>query len=381
MDVRHIYCWVALVSELILTRPADATSGLAQGKVAVLESSGVAFGFSGYSGGWTTISLEGTVLTRSAGAYLGYVRTNQKVYAFNSVNDHWYKSSYSGTPVAEDVEGATAIFWSSTGAYAISTLWTLWRTDSFALGEIPRGGGSASTFAAVWTNVAAHAFSAASGSWYAITLPEPAIGGLASDGLCLVWTSGHAYAFDPSPGAWTSLDLGAPGGVSGSGSGKVGMVWGGQRAQAYSQITDTWAVLDTSTPVVGGNANGEVAVLWTFNEGWAFNAASGLWSQIPLQLASEVPPDDRVSGLRMESANPTREGRLRLRLPTTASWRIELFAVDGTRVLGFDREASVDSAIEFATVGTDGRRLPAGAYWVQATSGEQIEALRIVLVD
>lgn len=369
---------------LSLTRcSSQASNGAAHGKVGIVDTPSKAHGFSTYTGQWTSVTLDSPGVVRLAGEYLGYVRTATKLYSYNATNDTWRTSAFSGTPLGEDIEGCTAIFWSSTTAYVTATLWTIWRTQVFADGEQPLGGGSGVDLALAWTPHHAYAFRVATGQWIHQPLVDPCIGGIASEGLGMVWTSSSAYSFDAAAGAWMPLDLGDPQGVSVTGSGNVGLVWTATAAQAYSGSLDGWFEQSSGTALEGGAASGEIALLWGPDAAFVFDASTGLWSSRPLQAASRIDklPGDELSALRV-TPNPCTGDRVDLGLARDRAWQVGVYDVQGKCLRSFDVSATTaPGGLVWDRTDTAGRRVAAGSYWIRAESDRSTEARRIVLMD
>jgi hypothetical protein len=367
---------------------AMARKGIAAGKVGVVDTDIKGYGYSSCSGLWTSVSLDSPVEERRAGQYLGYLRTSGKLFAFNPNNDHWYSTPLQGTPLGESVQGATAVCWTTAACYGISSIWTLWRTQTFGAHDFANGGGSAGTFGLVWTKTSGYAYNASSNQWIQQVMPGGPIGGLASDGMGLVWTQSTAYAFDPTLGSWLALDLGNPAAVSADGSGKVGIVWGGNRVQAFSGITDAWYTLDAGSALWGGVAGGEVAILWDRTRAYSFDANTGAWSTMLLQgNADLMSPQPETASTQIDGAfslgpNPSRDGRLTMQLPGEHAWQVEIVDVHGSRIRSLEAPASVSgSSLEWDGKDVSGRAVSNGVYWVRAESNRRVEARRIVIVQ
>ncbi|MBK8233088.1 MAG: hypothetical protein IPK72_21530 [Candidatus Eisenbacteria bacterium] len=220
---------LASACALISVSSVGAANGVASGKVGLIDAGTQAFGFSASTNHWTPRNLDSPAAVLLSGEFLGYIRTQAKILLYNSTNDRWVAATYAGTPLGEEVEGATGVFWSTTTLYGSAAHWTVWKTTPVPeRGDADRGG-SAGSFGLVWSSQNALAFHAAPGTWISQALDGPCLGGIASDGLGLVWTPTSAYSFDPALGTWTHLDLGATNGVSVAGSGDVALVWGMRR--------------------------------------------------------------------------------------------------------------------------------------------------------
>lgn len=361
---------------------ALAVSGLASGKLGLLESNGIGYGYSSYTGLWTQTNLDGPVLNRLAGEFLGYLRTTGKVNSYNPTADRWVKYTYTGQPLIEDVEGNTAVCVTSRAAYANATVWTVWRAITFPKTEFVVGGGSAGPFALAWTSAAAYAYNASQGQWTSSPLPSVALGGIATGGLGLVWTSSECVAFDPDPGSWTSLDLGAPGGISATGSGHVGLVWGDHRAFAFSQLTDSWNPLDTAAPILAGSASGDIALLWTTGEAWAFNANTGTWTPILITVPLGVPdPTGSTLDAVLRSENPSRERRVVLHWSGDAGFDARLFDASGAQVARATAAETLPGEWEAVLDARSiGHPLPSGTYWALAEGAGRVEGRRVVFL-
>jgi hypothetical protein len=389
MRQRHCGVFVPfLLGFLFAAAPAFAYyKGLTGGKVAIIDTPAKAYGFSAYSGLWTSVQLDSPALSRAAGYYLGYVRTAGNIYCYNTTNDHWYSGGYVGTARGEDVRGGTIVFWTNLTAYGISTVWTLWRPVTFGFNETPKGGGSAGSCALVWTQANAYAYNAGSGQWIAQQLDESPIAGVTNDGMGFLWTHHTVYAFDSAGGNWLPLSLGDLQGISASGSGKVALVWGGQEARAYSGVLNAWYSYHNATALEGGNSKGEVALIWDSARAYAFNANTGNWLSALLQSADVPRPlyqgDPEVAGASEAPGgfsvepNPAPIGRLSLQLPPEGSWNVQVINVEGEVV----RQMNGLSGFNVLWDGLDdsGNRIAPGTYWVRAESEEGTEARRVVL--
>jgi hypothetical protein len=361
--------------------PAAAVTGTAQGHVGLIDTNIKAYGFSSFSGRWTPVTLSGPAFVKAAADYLGYVRTAQRLYSYNATNDHWYSIAYSGQVRGEDLCGATSVVWTSTSMYAIASVWAVWRSLPFQPDEVPVGGGSASNFGLFWTNRRGYAFHSATGTWMPQPAPSRAISGLANDGFGLLWDMSAAYSFDPTPGGWCNLNLGSMQGVSAAGGGSVGLVWGQNRAQAYSGTFDCWTPLENTEPFLGGAASGNVAILWDASKAYCFNAETDTWTSVVLQ--SDPAGLDGLEDTGGFSARPNpSSGEVAFRLPVTGTWKIEVFDVNGTLIRRLDTNTSEKSAaLSWDGLDVDGRRVAAGTYWVRAESAEKrVEARRIVML-
>ncbi|MBK8232724.1 MAG: hypothetical protein IPK72_19610 [Candidatus Eisenbacteria bacterium] len=254
---------LASACALISVSSVGAANGVASGKVGLIDAGTQAFGFSASTNLWTPRNLDSPAAVLLSGEFLGYIRTQAKILLYNSTNDRWVAATYAGTPLGEEVEGATGVFWSTTTLYGSAAHWTVWKTTPVPSGETPIGGGSAGSFGLVWSSQNALAFHAAPGTWISQALDGPCLGGIASDGLGLVWTPTSAYSFDPALGTWTHLDLGATNGVSVAGSGDVALVWGDAEAQAYSGVLGSWFPYTDAGAIEGGAASGEIGLFWS----------------------------------------------------------------------------------------------------------------------
>jgi len=279
------------------------------------------------------------------------------------------------------VKGATAVFWSDQACYGISTPWTLWRSQDFAFADLPRGGASAGNFGLVWTAQSAYAYHAASGQWIARDLDGPSLGGIGSDGFGIVWTERSVLAFDPTPGNWIAIDLGGVEGISAAGAGSVGIVWGHDRAQAYSGLLDGWYELTTGAEIQGASAGGEVALVWDTGFAYCFDAAAGIWRQVDLANpeAGIEPVDVTARGFEV-SPNPA-SGRLSLDLPGEEPWTVRLIDAQGRAVRTLNPPAT-SGRTSFQWDGCDeaGRTVPAGSYWIWAASDSRTEVQRVVIL-
>jgi hypothetical protein len=380
----RLKCAVAALFLIVMFLPgaAQAYKGLAGGKVGLIDTNSKGYGFSAYSGAWASVDLDSPADCRLTGTYLGYLRTPARIYAYNPTNDRWFYGSYQGIPMGESVQGATAIFWSTTGTYAIASLWTIWRCQTFEPRDGPVGGGSAGNFALLWTKNKAYAFNSSSGLWMSQTLDGNPEGGITCDGIGLVWTALSAYAFDPTPGGWVPLNLGSPSGVSACGGGKVALVWGVNTAQAYSGLMDTWYPVNTTTAIEGGRAGGDVALLWDSSRAYSFDANTGSWSTLVLQGSNDMRrfPEGVGGDTFWIGPNPNSTGSVAMHLPVGQDWKVEIFNVNGACLRSALLLATQDGA-SWIWDGADesGLAVAAGTYWVRASAQDQVEVRRIVL--
>ncbi len=370
-----------LVGTLAAADPAAALTGTARGHVGLIDTNTKAYGFSSFSGQWTPVTLTGPAQAKLAADYLGYLRTAQRLYSYNSTNDHWYSIAYTGQVRGEDLSGATSVVWTTTSMYAIASVWAIWRALPFQPDEVPMGGGSASNFGLFWTNKRGYAFHSASGTWMPQPAPSRAISGIANDGFGLLWDTGEAFSYDPTPGGWANLDLGDMQGVSAAGGGHVGLVWGQNRAQAYSGTFDCWTPFENTEPFLGGAAGGDVAILWDTAAAHCYNAETDTWTSVTLQNdpAGLGGPED-TGGFSVRP-NPS-SGEVTFRLPIMGAWKVEVFDVNGALVRRLDTDTrEKGDALSWDGLDVDGHRVAAGTYWVRAESAErQVEARRIVMM-
>ncbi len=371
-----------LAVALLTPAPIRAEGGNANGKVAVYDTADSAYGFSAYTGGWTSRALDAPAAVRRCGKYLGLLRTHRQIYAFNCVNERWFNRGFIGLPSGEDAEGAVAVVWTTRAIYGIATPWTLWRDLSLPAGAVPIGGGSAGDFGLVWTTTMIYGYHAATHQWMPQPVTLPPIGGIAEDGLGLVWTDREAYAFDPTPGGWVALTLQDPRGVSAAGSGDVAVVWSNREAQAYSGPLDAWYPLTAAQDLVGGAACGEVALVWDELAVHAFDANTGGWSSRTIRepLPSGL-PDSGLPGFGAPAGlsaapNPSPGGRLALTLPFDGNWRVQVFSPSGSLVRTAD---AVGSSLLWDGRDEDDRAVAAGSYWIRAEADGRVEALRVVV--
>lgn len=361
--------------------PARAQSGAARGKVAIVDTPTHAYGFSVSNGCWTPTTLDSPALARSAGEFLGLVRTQGRLHSYNSMNNRWYSTACSEPVVGESAEGATTVCWTQNSAYAIASLWAIWRSVAFEPGDSPLGGASAGNFAVVWTEGHAYAFHSAGGAWIDQPLEGSALGGLVSDGLGIVWTDEAAYSFDPTPGAWVALDLGEPEGVSVTGTGSVALVWSAAEAEAYSSVLDSWHSVDGEGTLLGGSAGGEVALLWTATTAHCFDANTGAWTPVALEGVAGLAGEDLgLQGNALRAAPNPSNGSVEIRLPDNGHWRLAILDVQGRKI----REVVIaggaaESGWVWDGADSSGWDAPGGAYWVRAESARGVEARRIVL--
>jgi len=368
----------ALLAFALLSWPASGfasgTNGATSGNVGLIDTSTQAHGFSATTNVWTTRALDSPAVVRLAGEFLGYLRTSSKLLLYNSTNDRWVSCSFSGTPLGEEVEGATSVAWTTTTLYGCAAHWTVWKTMTVPGGEVPMGGGSSGNFGLAWSAHKAYAFYAAPGTWITQDLDGACLGGIANGGLGLVWTSTSAYSFDPSLGAWVHLDLGATAGVSVAGDGDVALVWGDQTAQAYSAPLGVWYTASGAPSILGGTASGEIALFWSSTTGYSFNASTGTWSQIPIQGASAI--DEGEGGLSSLSLGPIPAvGSLRLAWRDPGRRTVRVLDVAGREL----RALEGDTAVEWDLRDASGERVPSGSYWLRVEGRFGVEARRVVV--
>lgn len=365
---------------------ALARGGAACGNVAVVDAGAKAYGYSGYSEAWTPVTLDASAEVRLAAENLGYVRTPFRVYSFNPTNSHWYWSNITGTPLGESALGSTTIFWSSDAAYAIASLWSIWRSRSWENGEQPVGGGSCGSFALVWTQHHAYAFHSATGQWMSQSLNEGISGGITCDNFGLVWTPQSVYSYDPSPGSWVPIDLGLTYGISVTGEGNVALAWSTDHAEAYSSAFDAWFPADGADRILDGTARGNLALFWSAAEAWVFDANNGTWNRVEIDIPPDgggkpVDPVDVGSGFSVHP-NPAPSDRVQLQLPGGKEWEVEVFDVGGRRVRSFRPETGASALrIDWDRTDDSGLRLAAGSYWIQARSEESVEVRRVLLLN
>jgi hypothetical protein len=364
-----------------------AADGLARGKVGLIDWRDRAYGFSAYSRLWTSTPLTGQVIQRRAGDYIALLVTTDRAYVYKPSSDRWASTTYSGLVKGADASGTTALFWTGTGCYAIASVWSQWRYQSLLVGESVRGGGSAGSFAIVWTTQQGLAYNASSGQWASVPLPVPPVGGIASNGMGLVWTASRAYAFAPISSNWIDLQVDEPIGLTVA-SGNVGLVWGQAHASAYSQpLADWFAVGATEGPIIGGDAAGDVALVWTWCGAYAFNAGDGTWTALYNRMEDEggdggsVEPARPVEGTFAIDPNPCGVADLNLRLPGNEGWRVEIFDVTGRLLRDIDAPATPGGGVvRWNRTDDSGMPVGPGAYWIRAQSGARTEARRIVLL-
>ncbi len=360
--------------------------GAANGNVAIVDTPVKAYGYSGHTQTWTEIDLDSPALVRASSEHLGYVRTLTQIHSFHSNNQRWNSSQITGVPLGESTRGATSVCWTTNAGYATASLWTVWKPVSWPDGEEPIDGGSCGNFALVWTKHHAYAFHSASGTWTPQAMAEPISGGITCDGFGLVWTPEAVYSFDPTPGIWISRELGGSTGVSVTGGGSVALAWSPTSAEAYSGILDAWYSLPDAQGVVAGVAQGNLALLWSEDTAWVFDANTGLWQSVALEggAGGDHPPKDPPEVTRWLRAgpNPAAGRRVELSLPGDEAWEVAVFDVAGRCVRRFQSPACAGTArLVWDGADEDGRPVAAGTYWIRAHAAESIEARRIVLTN
>ncbi|MFN8547272.1 MAG: T9SS type A sorting domain-containing protein [Candidatus Eisenbacteria bacterium] len=353
---------------------AAGTNGATSGNVGLIDTSTQAYGFSASTNLWTSRTLDSPAVVRLAGEFLGLLRTGSKLLLYNSTNDRWVSCSFAGTPLGEEVEGATAVVWTTSTLYGCAAHWTVWKTMAVPSGETPVGGGSAGNFGLAWSTHKAYAFYSAPGTWVTQDLDGPCLGGIANGGLGLIWTSTSAYSFDPSLGSWVHHDLGATAGVSVAGDGDVALVWGDQTAQAYSAPLGGWYTASGAPSILGGAASGEIALFWSSTTGYSFNAATGTWSQIAIQGASAT--NDGPGDFSLVTLGPNPAVRsMRLAWRESGERTVRVLDVAGRELRTLEGVGAVDWDLTDAR----GERVPNGSYWLQVEGSGGVEARRIVI--
>ncbi len=377
LRVVRIIALCVLSASVCLPR-AVLGKGAASGRVAIIDGSTKAFGFSSSVGSWSSVTLDSALQSKLVGSYIGYLRTERKFYAFNSTTNAWYSTPIIGRPIGEDAQGATAVAWTDQACFGISTVWVLWRSIQITM---PIGGGSGGNYALVWTESAAHAYSSSSGQWSTQALTSLPLGGYASPGLGLVWTSDSVCIYDPVARCWNVLTIEDPEGVSVSGSGKVGIVWSASLANAYSAYLAGWSSLPGTDEFLGGAAGEEVAILWSSDHAFAFDAPTGSWVPIDLEVLAAAPGSIAPDGAFSLAPNPT-TGPLSIRLPAADHpWRIEIVNLEGARIRSLESPpSSAGAEIVWDQRDDQDRPVSSGTYWVRAHAGERVEARRFVLL-
>lgn len=380
---------LGLVGVFVCPEPGWTVSGVARGRVAVIDSPGHLHGYSNYSGLWTTTPTTVNAARILASDYLGFVRGGQKIYCFNSTNDRWIEGTFSGFPLGESVEGATAVFWTNGEMFGNSSIWTIWKKETTQLGETVLGGGSAETFGMVWTTRRALAYSSSNGQWIPQQLGVRPAGAIARKGLGLVWTSLQAFAFSAATRTWTDLELDTPTGVSATGDGQVGLIWSADEALAYSAAADAWYPHAPGAPILGGSAGGQTAMVWTSYGAHVFDASRSLWTSIVYPAAAGAEEHDDASAMARALftvvGNPVRTSDLRFRLGAEGTWTVSLYDVAGASLGSRVIDVGPDGVVvdwDFRADGaqTAGALPPSGIYWLRAESSHGVEARRVVLL-
>lgn len=366
------------LASFCLPHAAAGSKGAASGRVAIIDGPTKAFGFSSSVGSWSSVTLDSALQVRIVAAYIGYLRTLNKLYAFNSTTNAWYSTPIAGTALGEDARGATAVAWTNVACYGISTVWVTWRSQAI---EYPLGGGSGGNYAMVWTEDAAYAYSSSTGQWSTQLLTSPPVGGYASTGLGLIWTSDAVCVYDPVARSWNHLAIDNPEGVSVDGAGKVGIVWSATLANAYSAFMAAWSSLPGADAFVGGAAGEEVAILWSDDHAFAFDAPTGSWIPVDLEVLAAAPGSVAPAGGFSLAPNPT-SGPLSIRLPSSHEpWKVEIVNLEGARIRSFETLPSpAGDEIVWDERDDQNRPVSSGTYWVRARTGERIEARRFVLL-
>jgi hypothetical protein len=372
------------IATLLAPAAVEGHAGRAAGKVGLVTTSQKAYGFSSPDASWMSVTLDGPPQVSLAATWIGYVRTARSIYAYNSTNNHWYSSTYRGLPLGEAASVSTAVLWTTAGCYGISNLWALWKPQIFfGLMEIVRGGGSAGTFALVWTSRAVYVYNPVTGLWISRPLGTAPQGAIVLDGLGLVWLADGAVAYCPSQGAFVPASIPDAQGVSASGEGGIGLIWSDRHAEAYNNGSGLWAPIETDQTIEGGTAAGDVALLWTSSRAYAYSVSTGSWSYVLTQGALDKEDASGRSGPSVfdVSPNPGRAGEMTFRIPDGGRWKIEIFDLSGQRIRGIGEEwAGAGSTVAWDGRNDDGRMVAAGSYWVRAESGLRAEVRRIVVL-
>jgi hypothetical protein len=258
----------------------------------------------------------------------------------------------------------------------------LWRDQAFEVGDAPVGGASAGNFALVWTQQKAYAYNSATGQWQGQPLAYPPLGGIAKDGFGIVWNPRSIYAFDTNAATWVPVDLGLVDGISAAGSGKVGLVWGGSRAQAYSGFLDSWFPLITEGGIMGGSAGGEAGLIWDYYYAYGFDANTGIWihTALPSGGAGIDSGPQSSDGFRI-GPNPVVDGSLRFDLPAAGTWKVSIVDPSGARVRALESGPAAGGRLSgWDGLDEKGRSVPSGSYWVRAELEDRVEVRRVVWV-
>jgi hypothetical protein len=338
------------------------------------------YGFSSSIGAWSGVTLDSGLRAELAGSYLGYVRTENRIYAFNSTTNGWYSTAIVGTPIGEDVQSTTAVFWSDQACFGISTVWGVWRTHEISN---PLGGGSGGNYALVWCSQEALAYSSSTGQWASQPLSGVPLGGYASPGLGMIWTQTAAHIYDPIARLWSVLSLQNPEGIMMDGSGKVGVVWSPTSADAYSGYLGTWSPLAGDEEFQGGVAADEVAVMWTETRAFAFDPHLGNWVELSIGYPAGLPSGSSLPDAAFSIwPNPAQATPLFIHLPPSEQpWMVDIVDVMGARVRSLESAGGmIDATIEWDQRNEAGYRVAAGTYWVRARAGERVEARRFTVV-
>jgi hypothetical protein len=259
----------------------------AQGNAILVQTNSRVYGFSNLDPqyeSWSSCTIQGTVLRFLLDDFTGFLLTTQRIMAFKATAtvNRWTVASYTGLPRSQDVQGATAVFWTNTACYATASVWSGWRVLPLNLNEYVQSGGSAGNFGLLWTNTRACAFSSSSGNWMTEPFHNPTWNGLSENGVGMVWNDTKALAFNPlPPNSWIADTLeGGFNDASASGSGTIGALWNGFFAHVYSTTLQTWIDLEAESTLIGGAASGEVAVLWTNEKAYGLCSSEGTWNDI-----------------------------------------------------------------------------------------------------
>ena len=264
-----------------------------KGNAALVQTQGILYGFTNLDTeyeSWSSVHYLGDVLTFLISDYSGLLVTTSHLYAYkaSATQNRWTISRYYWTPAGQDIQGATALFWTDIRCYGTSSVRSYWDYIPLEPGEPVVGGGSAGNFGVLWTHSGqggkVFGYHSATGEWISELISGVTINGIVSQGLGMVWGEHTAYAFEPIQGLWMCQELGASVVERfGAGDKQVGVLWNETDAYAYSTLLAQWYHLNAENAFQSGTAAGETAVLWTESTAYSFSASTGLWYSSSLQ--------------------------------------------------------------------------------------------------
>ncbi len=379
-----LYCLILFVC---ISFPARAGFHATRGSIIMFEDRRTVYTYSAITDRWTSVNLSGDVVRYGLSEHLGLVQSPSWIYLYKPTTSRWISSNFVGDPIGSSVESGTALFWTDEACYGISTIWTLWAEVEMEMDEIIIGGGSAGNFALIWTTDRALAYSSSGGCWINQELKAPAIAGLTCNGLGMVWTPDSSFAFSPIDREWVSVGLAGSGDLRASGGGNVGLIWNQNSACAYSVQQKSWSRIWSLPSFVGGVAHEDVALVWTADKFYFFNAHLGQWQNFDLDdrvaSASESPGNTAslFEGFRI-SPNPCTSGSVQFDLPAAGSpWRVIVVDITGRQVLYREYfNSNAGSTVNLELTDEFGLQLSGGRYWLHLQNDNRSEVRPLILI-